>query len=380
MTPLARSLARHVDEGDVPGLVALVAVAGDVDTVVLGHQHVGGPAMQADSLFRIASVSKQVTAAAVLALVADGLIALADPVADLLPELAAPLVLREPAGPLDDVVPASRAITVADLLRSTNGHGLPSDTSVPIAAELFEHLHQGPPRPQEFPPPDEWMARLGQLPLVHQPGEGFTYNTPYDVLGILAERATGRPFADYVAERILDPLGMRDTGFTYPAAAGGRVTGLYRRDEAGHLGLVDDAGGQWASPPAFASGAGGMISSAGDLLAFQRMLLAGGDPVLPRSLVAAMMSDQLTADVRATNPTFLDGQSWGFGGSVDIARRAPWNVPGRFGWVGGTGTSAYVVPADGSIAILLMQVEISGPTEVGLLETFWRAAAQQLGH
>lgn len=388
MSPLADALAARVNAGDVPGLVAVVGRPGhrvddpadDLETVVLGRQLVDGPDMRADSLFRIASAGKPITAAAVLALVADQQVALTDPVAEVLPELAAPMVLREPAGPLDDVVPASRPITVADLLRSTSGHGLPSDSSSPIAATLVERLHQGQPRPAEGIPANEWMARLGELPLIHQPGEGFTYNTSYDVLGVLVERVAGRPFADVVAERILRPLGMTDTGFVVPQSAADRTTGLYRRDEHGDLRLVDGPDGQWTTAPVFASGAGGYVSTAPDLVAFLRMLLAGGGDVLPHHLVAAMTTDQLTAEVRATSPSFLGAQSWGFGGGVDIAVTDPWTVPGRFGWVGGTGTSAYVVPSDGSVAVLLTQVEISGPTEVGLLETFWTAAADQLGH
>ncbi len=110
------------------------------------------------------------------------------------------------------------------------------------------------------------------------------------------------------------------------------------------------------------------------------MLLDGGGDVLPSALVAAMMTDQLTPAIRATDSVFLDGQSWGYGGGVDVERRQPWNVPGRYGWIGGTGTSAYVVPSDDTIAILLTQVELGGPDGAPVLDTFARAAAAQLGH
>ena len=93
-----------------------------------------------------------------------------------------------------------------------------------------------------------------------------------------------------------------------------------------------------------------------------------------------MTTDHLTAEQRAAGTFFLDGQGWGFGGSVDVERSAPWNVPGRYGWVGGTGTSAYVVPSDDSIAILLTQVQLGGPGGAPVLETFARAAAAHLGH
>jgi CubicO group peptidase (beta-lactamase class C family) len=381
VTPLADALARHVDAGDVPGLVAVVGRGSDLDVTVLGDKAIGGPPVREDSLFRIASIGKPIMAAATLALVADGVVALDDPVDGLLPELAAPRVVRSLTSPVDDTVPASRAITVADLLRSTNGHGFPSDFSAPAAVLLAERLLQGPPQPQHVLPPDEWMAVLGEIPLLHQPGEGFTYNAAFDILGVLVARASGRSLPAYLAERILRPLGMDETGFAFAAGTDARRTSYYRRTDGGDLELIDGPDGQWASEPPFPSGAGGLVSTAADLVAFERMLLAGGGDVLPTELVTAMTTDQLTPAIRATDSVFLDGQSWGYGGGVDVdGRRQPWNVPGRYGWIGGTGTSAYVVPADDSIAILLTQVQLGGPDGAPVLDTFARAAAAQLGH
>ncbi len=236
---IATALARHVDDGDVPGLVAVVGRGNDLDVTVLGDQTIGGPAMREDSLFRIASIGKPITAAATLALVADGRLGLDDPVDDLLPELASPRVVRTLMSPVDDTVPAERAITVADLLRSTNGHGFPSDFSAPVAGLLFERLLQGPPEPQQVPAPDEWMARLGEIPLLHQPGEGFTYNTAFDILAVLIARASGRSFPEHLAARILRPLGMDETGFAFPAGTTDRATSLYRRGDDGELELKD---------------------------------------------------------------------------------------------------------------------------------------------
>jgi CubicO group peptidase (beta-lactamase class C family) len=380
MAALMDALAPHVASGDIPGLVALVARGDELDVTVHGDLAVGGTSMREDSLFRIASAGKPMTAVAVLTLVADGKVAIDEPVDDLLPELAEPQVLRDIMSPIDDTVPANRSITVGDLLRSTNGHGIPADFSAPVASMLFDRLHQGPPRPQAYPPPDEWMAILSEIPLLHQPGEGFTYNTAFDILGVLVARASGQPFADYVDQRIFQPLGMTDSGFAFRPDTTGRVTTAYRRGDDGELVQVDAPDGQWSVEPAFASGAGGYVSTAADLLAFHRMLLAGGGDVVPRELVSAMTSDQLTPRIRATDSLFLDGQSWGYGCGVDIEVRNSWNVRGRYGWVGGTGTSAYAVPADGSIAILLTQVELGGPSASGVLESFWTAAASHLGH
>jgi CubicO group peptidase (beta-lactamase class C family) len=224
------------------------------------------------------------------------------------------------------------------------------------------------------------MAILSEIPLVHQPGEGFTYNTAFDILGVLVARASGQPFGEYVDQRIFQPLGMTDTGFAFKPNTAGRVTTAYRRGDGGELVQVDAPNGQWAVEPSFASGAGGYVSTAADLLAFHQMLLAGGGDLLPRELVSAMTSDQLTPSIRATNSLFLNGQSWGYGCGVDIEVRNSWNVRGRYGWVGGTGTAAYAVPADDSIAILLTQVELGGPSGSGVLESFWAAAASHLGH
>jgi CubicO group peptidase (beta-lactamase class C family) len=377
---IAGALNAHVESGEVAGLVAIVGRGTDVEVTVLGNQAVGGAPMRDDSLFRIASAGKPITAAAVLTLVADSFLRLHDPIGDYLPELASPRVLRQLSGPLDDTVPAVRPITVDDLLRSTNGHGFPSDFSAPVVARLFDELHQGPPQPQLVAPPDEWMATLATVPLLHQPGDGFTYNTAFDILGVLVARVSGRPFAEYLRARVLEPLGMHDTSFSYPPESINRVTTSYRRGDDGGLQVADQPDGQWANEPAFPSGAGGLMSTAADLLAFQRMLLAGGGDLLPHELVTAMMTDHLTAAIRATDTVFLDGQTWGYGGSVDIAIHNPWNVLGRYGWVGGTGTSAYVVPSDGSVAILLTQTELGGPTGAPVLESFWTAAATILGH
>jgi CubicO group peptidase (beta-lactamase class C family) len=378
--PVADALARHVDAGDAAGLVAVVARRDDVEVTVLGAQAFGGAPMREDSLFRLASAGKPIVAAATLALVADGQLRLDEPVDDILPELAAAQVLRRLSSPLDDTVAAVRSITVRDLLCSTNGHGFPSDFSAPVVARLTDDLHQGSSRLQAVPEPDEWMAVLATIPLLHQPGEAFTYNTAYDILGVLIARVSGRSFPHYVNERILQPLAMLDTGFCFPPGSSDRATTSYRRGDDGDLTVVDTPDGQWAIEPDFASGAGGYVSTAADLLAFHRMLLAGGADVLPHPLVDAMTSDQLTPAIRATDTVFLDGQSWGYGGGVDIALLNPWNVIGRYGWVGGTGTSAYHVPTDGTIAIVLTQTELGGPAGAPILETFWTAAATALDH
>ena len=148
------------------------------------------------------------------------------------------------------MVPAARPITVADLLTFRAGYGFPSDFSLPGGRLLFSELKQGPPQPQLVAAPDEWMAALARIPLLHQPGEAWLYNTCSDILGVLIARASGRPLPEFLAERLFEPLGMADTGFAVPAAKLDRFTSYYRAGAGGGLELVDAPDGQWSSPPA----------------------------------------------------------------------------------------------------------------------------------
>lgn len=332
-----------------------------------------------DSIFRLASISKPVVAAAVMMLVDDGRIRLDDPVGAWLPELASPMVVRTPAGPLDDVVPAVRPITVLDLLTFRSGHGFPSDFSLPAVAPLFGDLKQGPPQPQHVPEPDAWMAALSRIPMLHQPGEAWLYNIGSDILGVLIARVAGQGLPEFLAERLFTPLGMVDTGFAVPDGKRDRVPYYYRTDPSGGLEEVDAPDGQWSTVPPFPSGAGGLVSTVDDWYAFARMLLADGRAgdraLLTPASVRRMTTDHLTRPQREASTLFLEGQGWGFGGSVDVRAVDPWNVPGRYGWVGGTGTAAHLTPSTGQVTILLTQVEAAGPVPSTLLRDFWRYAA-----
>ncbi|MFJ8569028.1 serine hydrolase domain-containing protein [Streptomyces sp. NPDC093514] len=381
MSDLHSLLETHVGAGSLAGAVALVAHGDEVEVAAVGSLDPAGTEPVArDSLFRVASVTKPVTAAATMMLVEDGLLALDVPVARWLPELAEPKVVRTPSAPLDDVVPADRPITVADLLTFRAGYGFPADFSLPAVAPLFAELKQGPPRPRDVAEPDAWMAALGRIPLLHQPGEAWLYNTCSDILGVLIARATGQPFEDVLAERVFAPLGMRDTAFAVPPAQLHRFTSYYRAAPDGAAPeLVDAPDGQWSTLPAFPSGAGGLVSTVDDLHAFYRMLLAGGayggGRLLSEDSVRQMTTDHLTAPQRAAGDLFLEGQGWGFGGSVDVDRLDPWNVPGRYGWIGGTGTAAHIAPATGTVTLLLTQRELAGPSAPEVMREFWAYAA-----
>jgi CubicO group peptidase (beta-lactamase class C family) len=184
---------------------------------------------------------------------------------------------------------------------------------------------------------------------------------------------------EFLRERLFEPLGMADTGFEVPAGKLERFTSYYRTDPASGLKLVDASDGQWSSPPAFPSGAGGLVSTVDDWYSFARILLAGGavdgKRLLSPGSVGQMTTDHLTKPQRDASKLFLEGQGWGFGGSVDVAAIDPWNVVGRYGWVGGTGTAAHITASTGAVTILLTQVEMAGPTPTAFMRDFWRYAA-----
>ena len=365
--------------GALPGVVALVSRHGRVEVASAGARAIGGEPMTRDTVFRIASLTKPITAAAAMALVERGWLRLDDPVAELLPELGDPKVLRSVEGPVDDpdnLVPAKRAITLRDLLTFQAGHGLPERFDAPIVKLLFEQLAEGPPRPHQHPETEEWMRRLARVPLLHQPGEGWTYNIGSEILGVLLARAADASLAEVLAETVLGPTGMTDTGFW--ADRTDMLASYYRRGEGG-LELVDPPDGQWARPPPFPSGGGGLLSTVDDWHAFGQMLLAGGEHrgrrVLAAESVAAMMTSHVDG---GPQHAFLDGQGWGFGGSVDIRLKDRWNVLGRYGWVGGTGTAGYVIPSSDTVVVWMSQVELAGPEDFVAMGEVLAYAAQPL--
>ena len=345
---------QHVGDDRVPGLVALVARGHQVHVEALGTLAIGGAPVSRDSLFRIASTTKPITAAATLALTGEGLLRLDEPVDRLLPELAGRRVLRRMDGPLDDTVPAARPITARDLLTFTFGFGMvmemfasPDPWPVIAAAGKLHLAALGPPDPGGQPDPDTWVAGLGSLPLLAQPGERWMYNTGASVLGVLLARATGQPFAEVLRTRVFEPLGMANTGFWTPHP--GRLATAYQAGPDG-LAVWDEPDGMWSRPPAFGDGAGGLVSTVDDLLAFARMLLRGGTPVLSADAARAMTSDQLTPAQKARGglgPAFFTGRSWSFGQAVLDS--------GAFGWDGGLGTSWLVDPGPGLTVIVLTQ-------------------------
>ncbi|MFW5418111.1 beta-lactamase family protein [Nocardiopsis sp. CNT-189] len=388
-------LERHVESGRIPGLVALIGRGEETHVEAVGTmRRDGGAPMRRDTLFRMASTSKPVSIAAAMVLLDECRIRLDDLAEEWLPELADRRVLKRPDGPLDDTVPARRPITVRDILTSTFGLGMDQTSlGTPIMNAVFE---QGltPDLPEPMPEPDEWMRRLGALPLAHHPGERWQYHIAADLVGVLVARVTGEPFEAFLRERVFGPLGMEDTGFHVPAGKMDRLPPLYAPDpRTGEFHVWDEAeGGRHSRPPAFPGGGGGLVSTADDYHAYFRMLLNRGmhrgERILSRPAVELMTTDRLTAGQRAArhamasdnvHVSFGQGQhgGWGLGMAVRT-HRGDYAPIGQFGWDGGAGTSTYADPGNRLTGILLTQVGMSVPDPARLIHDFWTTLYQAI--
>ena len=368
-TALAELLERHVASGTVPGVVASLGTA-EPEIAIAGAMSVGGPPMRADAIMRIQSMTKVVTAVAALRLVEAGRLALDEPVEPWLPELADRRVLTSPSAPLDDTVPARRPITLRHLLTLSSGYGMEFGDSPLQKAMADNGTEAGPDSPVTLGA-DEWLARLAELPLAFQPGEGWRYHHSFAVLGILIARVTSRPFGEHLAEDLFDPFGMPDTAFWVPEGKLDRLPAAYRHGERGLVEMEPAGGGFYAGPPPFDVSHGELVSTARDFHRFLRVLVergrVDGAPLISEDHLRQVTNDQVPVENKTLDsffPGFWDGTGWGFG--VGIETGGPRR--GRYGWSGGQGTNFYVDP-DGTIGILLTQVEM-GERVGGMVDEF----------
>lgn len=335
--------------------------------------------MAGDTICRLGSMSKPIVSACAMALVEDNTLRLDGPVDDLLPELSNMRVLAEPHGALEDTVAAHRSITVRDLLSYTLGTGMvlaePGTAPIADAMNAIGRL-----------PVDDWIGRLGALPLVHQPGERWMYHTAADITGVLIARATGMSLGDVLRERLCEPLGMTDTGFTVDDDRLDRFSTAYAPDPAtGELRVDDVSHGTFRPGIVFESGGGGLVSTADDFLAFASALLAGGhydgNRVLSRPAVTLMTSDQLTPQQKAVSgfwPGYFESMGWGFGLSVRTRRTNLGPSVGSYGWPGYFGTAWYNDPAEDLCAIFMMQRAHAGDQQHPMWADLWTAAYQAI--
>ncbi len=384
------AMRRHVDHGYVPGLVTLVSRRGEEHVEAIGTTAFGSSVpMRPDTLFRLASMTKPITAVATMILVEECKLRLDDSVDEWLPELANRRVLRTPESALDDTVPASRAITLRDLLTFRCGYGEVAffaprspmqaalvEAGLPLAGWPFAGTS------------DDFMRRLGALPLVSQPGERWLYHMSAEILGVLIARVSGRSFGAFLRERIFEPLGMKDTDFSVPESKLDRLPVCYVADlSTGKLIVRDEArGGLYAKAPAFEGGGGGLVSTVADLHTFGRMLAhkgrVGRSRVLSRASIAVMTRDHITPEQRAASPFFPDfwGRcGWGLGLGVLTTRLAVDRNEGSFGWDGAFGTSFWIDPSEDLVGILMVQRSpdsLSFATPLGA--DFWTSAYQAI--
>jgi CubicO group peptidase (beta-lactamase class C family) len=321
-------------------------------------------------------MTKAITAAAAMILIDEGRITLQDPVERWLPELTNRRVLRSLESPTDDTVPAVRPITLDDQLTFRLGFGavIAPPGQYPVQV-LMTELGVAP-GPQQLPlDANEFMARVGRLPLMHQPGERWMYHTGADILAVLIARISGMRLEDFLQERLFAPLGMRDTGFSVAPSARHRLATCYAQGEGGRLQEWAPArgGGDVTTPPAFPNA---LLSTADDYLAFARMLLDEGhgphQRLLRRDSVRLMMTDHITSvqkDASPFFPGFWETHGWGFGAAVTLPGGGPGGgigPPGSYGWGGGFGTTMLVDPNTRMTTIGLTQRLMRGPDDMAL--------------
>jgi CubicO group peptidase (beta-lactamase class C family) len=372
-------MAGHVERGDLPGLVMLVSHHGEAQVDAIGRLAFEGSSMTRDTIFRITSMTKPVTAAAAMVLVEEGRLQLDDAVDRWLPELANRKVLLSIDAMVHQTVPARRPISLRDLLTFRCGYGIIPvfPERLPIQRAYAEAgLAPGPVFPSF--PPDELMRRYGSLPLVFQPGERWLYNAGSEILGVLIARVAGTTFGEFLSERIFTLLGMKDTAFFVPKDKQHRFATAYMNDSAERqLNVFDPpVTGRFSNPPVFENGAAGLVSTADDFNAFAQMMLNGGGlgsaRVLSPESVALMTTNQIVADEKRESQLFLGNtRGWGFGLSVFTGVDDPEAKLGRFGWDGGYGTSWYSDPQAQLTGILLTQRVMDSPKPPPVFTDFW---------
>jgi CubicO group peptidase (beta-lactamase class C family) len=368
-------MRRWIDGGFLAGASwAILAGRDVVDLRWIGQaDREAGVPLRRDHLFRAFSSTKLATSIAVLKLVEDGLVSLDDPVSRWIPQLGALRVLRPGATSLDDTEPARRPIAVRHLLSHSSGlsYGL-LDPGTPMFRAYAERKVLSDARTLA-----ELVDTLATLPLAYQPGESWEYSIATDVLGHLVETITGARLGDAFRARILEPLGMRDTGFVVPEADRARMAALYVGDPLDPtkpgLRRLDDTPypGAYTRPMPRQSGGGGLVSSLDDQVALLRALVPG-DPVLLRpETLEAMRENQLAEGVRLRFPAtgVVRGKGHGLAGAVTL-EAGSLDAPGSEGalqWGGMAGTHWWISPRQGLAAVLMTQ------RHMGFWNPYWWA-------
>ena len=356
---------REVQARRVPGVSMMIARGGKCAyRSDVGALRPGGPPLPPDAIFRIFSMTKPVVSVALMMLVEEGRLFVADPVAKFVPEFANPKVGVEKNGRLEFVA-AERAITIHDLLRHTSGltYAFTGDSAVQRLYKGANLFAADPANASQFLLRDlttaEFITELAKLPLIDQPGAAWFYSHSTDVIGRVVEIVSGQPLSAFLEERILRPLGMNDTAFCVPGPDRERMAQPFDRDpETGKP--VELIEGKTA--PRFESGGGGLFSTMDDYARFATMLYRGGSLgdtyFLGRKTLEYMTSDHLAPDVRNGNPTLLQpGHRFGLGFAIrrDPGMAATVGTVGEYFWGGLAGTVFWVAPGEELIAMMMIQ-------------------------
>ncbi|MBR9803352.1 beta-lactamase family protein [bacterium] len=345
---------RVADEKLAGGVVAIAHKGKLVYLEAFGDRDVENDLpMETDSIVRIYSMTKAIATAAALMLVDEGKLDPEAPASRYVPALADVQVWTE-----DGLVAPNRPITVADLMRHTAGFG---NSGHPGVGKDFQQA-----KLQDATSLDDYVSRLASVPLAYQPGEDWIYSNSIDVLGLVIQNASGQPFDEFLQERILNPLGMNDTGFFVPENKRERFATLYNRDQDG-LKPNDSpqANDRYYSKPAVPSGGGGLVGTAEDYMQFLMMIANGGEWAGKRYLkpetVKLMTTNQLP---KAAYPIYFGKQvrhgiGYSFGFNVRVEGSDDWDPAapvGELGWGGAASTHYWVSPKDEVIVVTLEQV------------------------
>jgi CubicO group peptidase (beta-lactamase class C family) len=350
---LTRALQGWVDAGEIPGALMLVARRGQAAYCeALGYADIAGQRQpQADTLYRIYSMTKPITSLAVMLLSETGQLLLEEPVAKYIPEFAD---LEVYEGRLRARL--ARPITIKHLLTHTAGLTYDFLLTSPVDRMYAE----GDLRDRDVPL-DQWVKRLAKLPLVSQPGTRWRYSVATDVLGYLVQAVSGQPFDAFLRERIFEPLRMHDTGFYVPAGKTDRLAKLYG---SGMWEIGPEQTGDYTQPPVWLSGGGGLVSSLEDYLRFCLMLRNGGEldgtRLVGRKTVELMTMNHIDPAIMPLDfdHDIMLGQGFGLGFSVvvDPAAYARPASAGTYGWGGAAYTNFWIDPVEDLIAIFMTQV------------------------
>src|SRR6516162_2497615 len=362
---LSAVMQREVDTRHVPGVSMLIARGGKVGyRRDFGALRPGGPPMPGDAIFRIYSMTKPIVTVALMILLEEGKLFVADPISKFIPELANVKVGVESDGKLD-LVAAKRAITVHDLLRHTSGltYAFTGNSAVQRRYGEAKLFTGDPANAKQFLTRDlsagEFIAELAKLPLIAQPGDSWDYSHSTDVIGRLVEIVSGQTLGAFLHERIFKPLGMTDTDFYLPANKRERLAEPFPTDPDGGLPvqLIE-----MQSAPRFESGGGGLFSTVDDYARFAQTLYqngtSGGTRIIGRKTLEWMTSDHLGPNVRIGSPTLLQpGHTFGLGLAVprESGMGQTPGTAGEFFWGGVAGTYFWVAPKEELYAVMMVQ-------------------------